>query len=144
MFFLFFQTLPFIYLIFTIAPIHHSTENWYSIQYVHRKKRFSTFPSPARMSLIKLSLGGDYDVIYKLFLPSRESLVSYPGWEREYRKAFFSVYGRHQSNKLCCTMYSYRTNFHVKTSSIHCIEGLNEGAETTDLVLVCTGRYFLG
>jgi hypothetical protein len=33
------------------------------------------FPSPAGMSLTKLSLGGNYDVIYKLF-PSRESLVS--------------------------------------------------------------------
>ncbi len=35
---------------------------------------FSKFPSPAGMSLIKLSLGGNYDVIYKLFLP-KESLV---------------------------------------------------------------------
>ncbi len=33
------------------------------------------FPSPAGMSLTKLSQGGNYDVIYKLF-PSRESLVS--------------------------------------------------------------------
>jgi hypothetical protein len=33
------------------------------------------FPSPAGMSLTKLSLGGNYDVIYKLF-PSMESLVS--------------------------------------------------------------------
>jgi hypothetical protein len=41
----------------------------------HCKKSFSIFPSPSRMSLTKLSLGGNYDVIYKLFLP-RESLVS--------------------------------------------------------------------
>jgi hypothetical protein len=33
------------------------------------------FPSPAGISLTKLSLGGNYDVIYKLFLP-KESLVS--------------------------------------------------------------------
>jgi hypothetical protein len=39
------------------------------------KKNFSIFPSPAGMSLTKLSLGGNNDVIYKLFLP-RESFVS--------------------------------------------------------------------
>ncbi len=42
---------------------------------VHRKKSFSIFPSPGGMSLTKLSLGGNYDVKYKLF-PPRESLVS--------------------------------------------------------------------
>jgi hypothetical protein len=35
----------------------------------------SIFPSPAGMSLIKLSLGGNNDVIYKLF-PPKKSLVS--------------------------------------------------------------------
>jgi hypothetical protein len=39
------------------------------------KKSFSIFPSPAGMPLAKLSLGGNNDVIYKLF-PPRESLVS--------------------------------------------------------------------
>jgi hypothetical protein len=34
---------------------------------VHRKKGFSIFPSPAGMSLTKLPLGGNYDVMYKLF-----------------------------------------------------------------------------
>jgi hypothetical protein len=42
---------------------------------LHRKKSFSIFSSPAGMSLTELSLGGNYDVIYRLFLP-RESLVS--------------------------------------------------------------------
>jgi hypothetical protein len=37
-------------------------------------KKLFDIPSPAGMSLTKLSLGGNYDVIYKLFLP-RESLV---------------------------------------------------------------------
>ncbi len=41
----------------------------------HCKKMFVIFPSPAGMSLTKLSLGGNNDVIYKLF-PPRESLVS--------------------------------------------------------------------
>jgi hypothetical protein len=39
------------------------------------KKSFSIFPTPAGMSLTKLSLEGNYDVIYKFF-PPRESLVS--------------------------------------------------------------------
>jgi hypothetical protein len=43
--------------------------------FVHRKKSFSIFPSPAGMWLYILSLGGNNDVIYKLF-PPRESLVS--------------------------------------------------------------------
>ena len=46
-----------------------------SAQAVHCKKMLMIFPSPAGMSLTKLSLGGNYDVIYKLF-PSRDSLVS--------------------------------------------------------------------
>jgi hypothetical protein len=41
---------------------------------VHRKN-VSLFPSPAGMSLTKLSLGGNNDVINILF-PPRESLVS--------------------------------------------------------------------
>ncbi len=43
---------------------------WYTV-----KKDFSIFPFPAGMSLTKLSLGGNNNVIYKLF-PSSESLVS--------------------------------------------------------------------
>jgi len=39
------------------------------------KKSLASFPSPAGMSLTKLSLGRNNDVIYKLF-PARESLVS--------------------------------------------------------------------
>jgi hypothetical protein len=39
--------------------------------YVHCKKRLAIFPSPAGMSLIKLSLVGNYFII-----PGQESLVS--------------------------------------------------------------------
>ena len=46
-----------------------------SLQPYTVKKSFSIFPSPAGMSHTKLSMGGKYDVIYKLFL-LRESLVS--------------------------------------------------------------------
>jgi hypothetical protein len=58
---------------------------------IHRKKNFSRFPSQAGMSLTKLSLGGNYDVIYKLFLP-RECLVSdIPSGGGNIEKFFFIV-----------------------------------------------------
>jgi hypothetical protein len=44
------------------------------------------------MSLTKHSLGGNYDVIYKLFL-LRESLVNdIPAGDGKIEKAFFTVY----------------------------------------------------
>ncbi len=58
----------------------------------HRKKSFSIFPSPAGMSFTKLSLGGNIDVINKLF-PPRESLVSdtrlETGISKRYRILYF-------------------------------------------------------
>ncbi len=48
---------------------------------IHCKKRFLFFLFLVGMSLTKLSLGGNGDVIYKLF-PARESLVSdIPAWD---------------------------------------------------------------
>jgi hypothetical protein len=41
----------------------------------HRKRSFLIFPSLSGMSFTKLSLGGNNDVMYKLFQPM-ESLVS--------------------------------------------------------------------
>jgi hypothetical protein len=58
---------------------------------VHRKKSFSIFLYPAMMSLTKLSLGGNNDLIYKLF-PPRESLVSdIPAGDGNIEKLFFTV-----------------------------------------------------
>ncbi len=51
---------------------NYITENL--INKTHPEKSFSIFPSPAGMSLTKLSLGGNNDVINKLF-PPRESLA---------------------------------------------------------------------
>jgi hypothetical protein len=45
-----------------------------NLQYIHRKKAFR-YSRPSRDVTFKLSLSGNYDVIYKLFQP-RESLVS--------------------------------------------------------------------
>jgi hypothetical protein len=42
--------------------------------WIHRKKRFTSFPSPAGMSLTKLPLGRNNSVMTSLF-PPRESLV---------------------------------------------------------------------
>jgi len=71
-----------------------TTRTLHTNQKVHCKKSFSIFPSPAGMSLTKLSLGGSYDVIYKLFLP-REGLVSdtdISAGDRNIEKIFFTVY----------------------------------------------------
>ncbi len=55
----------------------------------HRKKSFSIFPSPAGMSLTKLSLGGNYDVIYKLFLPRESFLNDIPAGDGNIEKLFY-------------------------------------------------------
>ncbi len=56
------------------------------------KKSFSIFPSPAGMSLTKLFLGENNDVIYKILLP-RESFVSdILAGEGNIEKRFFTVY----------------------------------------------------
>jgi hypothetical protein len=47
---------------------------WFHTQRLHRKKRFTSFPSLAGMSLTKLPLGRNNSVMTSLF-PPRESLV---------------------------------------------------------------------
>jgi hypothetical protein len=49
---------------------------------IHRKKKVREFPVPSRDVTTKLSLGGNNDVT-ELFLP---------GWRRETREPFFTVY----------------------------------------------------
>ncbi len=76
----------------------------------HCKKSFSIFPSPAGMSLIKLSLVGNYDVIYKLFLP-RESLVTdIPAGNGNIEKLFLQ----------CSGCEEWRTDGHDWKDIIHC------------------------
>jgi hypothetical protein len=71
---------------------------------IHRKKSFSIFPSPAGMSLTKLSLGGNNDVIYKLFPPRECS-----GWGREYQKAFLRCMVCYEMYFLCFYLTSWQT-----------------------------------
>ncbi len=57
---------------------------------VHRKKSFSIFPSTAGMSLTKLSLGGNNDVIYKLFPPGENLVCDIPAEDGNIEKLFYS------------------------------------------------------
>jgi hypothetical protein len=65
------------------------------------KKSFSRFPSPAGMSLTKLSLGGNNDVICKLFQP-RENLVSdTPAGDGNIEKLFLRSRAEEKLKCLC-------------------------------------------
>jgi hypothetical protein len=72
-------------------------------QPVHRKKRFTSFLSPAGMSPTKLPLGRNNSVMTSLF-PPRESLVVTSRLGRETREPFFTVYAsrvrKHRSGML--------------------------------------------
>jgi hypothetical protein len=58
---------------------------------MHSKKSFSIFPSPAGMSLTKLSLGGNNLYMTSLF-PLREILVSdIPAGDGNIEKLFYGV-----------------------------------------------------
>jgi hypothetical protein len=66
----------------------------WELLFMHRKKSFSIFLSPAgMMSLTKLSVGGNNLYMTSLF-PSRESLVSdIPAGDGNIKKLFYSVCG---------------------------------------------------
>jgi hypothetical protein len=58
---------------------------------IHRKKSFSIFPSPAGMSLTKVSLGGNNFYMTSLF-PAMESLISdIPAGDGNIEKLFNGV-----------------------------------------------------
>jgi hypothetical protein len=63
-----------------------------------RKKGFLIFPSPAGMSLTKLSLGGNNDVIYKLFPPMESFVSDIPAGDGNIEKLFLRC-GERQSVK---------------------------------------------
>jgi hypothetical protein len=58
---------------------------------LHRKKRFTSFPSPAGMSLTKLPLARNNSVLTSLF-PHRESLVVTSRLGTGNKRTFFTVY----------------------------------------------------
>jgi hypothetical protein len=66
---------------------------------LHRKKRFTSFPYPAGMSLTKLPLGRNNSVMTSLF-PPRESFGSdIPAGDGKLTVLFFTVYLPHPSLK---------------------------------------------
>ncbi len=77
------------------GPYHH-LERIFSLQRkiqgpsLHRKKRFTCFPSPAGMSLTKLPLGRNNSVMTSLF-PPRESLVVTSRLGTGNSRTFFTV-----------------------------------------------------
>jgi hypothetical protein len=72
---------------------------------IHCKKRISIFLSPAGMSLTKLSLVGNNDVINKLF-PPRESLVSdIPAGDGNIEKLFYGVVTKKRLLRLYSVQY---------------------------------------
>ncbi len=85
--------------IYSVQKKGGSSRNRYTV-----KKRFLIFLSPAGMSCTKLSLGGNNDVIYKLF-PPWECLVSdIPAADGNVEKLFlrcsiFSIYFNLLKNK---------------------------------------------
>jgi hypothetical protein len=67
---------------------------------LHRKKTFPMFPSPAGMSLNiinKPSLGGNNDIIYKLFPPRRSLVSDIPARDGNIKKLFLQCTVRGQS-----------------------------------------------
>ncbi len=55
---------------------------------LHRKKNYSVYTSPVGMSITKLSLGGNYDVIYKLSAPRESQVSDIPAWDGNIVKLF--------------------------------------------------------
>ncbi len=58
---------------------------------VYTAKKVTIFPSPAGMSLTKLSMGGKYEVIYKLFLPRERLISEIPAGDGNIEKLFYGV-----------------------------------------------------
>ncbi len=88
---------------------------------IHRKKRFTSFPSPAGMSLTKLPLGRNNSVMTSLF-PTRESLVvtSRLG-TGNFRTFFFTVYFLLKAELAIIffiVLISHKTNNQYRTISI--------------------------
>ncbi len=70
------------------TAVHRSPNKLWRSNSIHCKKRLAVFPSQAGMSLTKLSLGGNN----KLFPGYGEFGKWHPGWGRENRLPFFTVY----------------------------------------------------
>jgi hypothetical protein len=70
------------------CPSECGCYTWINTGSAHRKKRFTSFPSPAGMSLTKLPMGRNNPVMTSLF-PPRESLVVTSRLETGNSRTFF-------------------------------------------------------
>ncbi len=85
---------------------------------IHRKKRFTSFPSPAGMSLTKLSLGRNNSVMTSLF-PPRESLVVTSRLGTGNSRTFFYGVG---PNGGSVAIDSELFNCRVFSASVYCVK----------------------
>jgi hypothetical protein len=76
---------------------------------VHRKKRFTSFPSQAGMSLTKLPLGRNNSVMTSLFLP-RESYSDIPSGDGNSRTFFLRCVYNNQSDCVSVSFGNSRDN----------------------------------
>jgi hypothetical protein len=63
-------------------------------RHIHRKKKVREFPVPSRDATTKLSLGGNYDVITELFLPSGSLVSDIPAGDGKLVNLFLRCSGR--------------------------------------------------
>ncbi len=70
-----------------VGPAIFYTPTVYTVQYIHRKKRFTSFSSPAGMSLSKLPMGRNNSVLTSL-LPPMERGSDIPAGDRKYANLF--------------------------------------------------------
>jgi hypothetical protein len=70
--------------------------------WLHRKKRFTSFPSPAGMSLTKLPLGSNNSVMASLFPPRESLVVTFRLGTGNSRTFFYGVAGVPAYRTVCC------------------------------------------
>ena len=72
---------------------------------LHCKRKWASFPSPARMSLTKLSLGGKNDVMYKLCLPGESLASDIPAEDGNIANFFLQCMNFGHDLKICCISF---------------------------------------
>jgi hypothetical protein len=76
-----------------LLPIRHTVRTaLLNNSYIHRKKRFTSFPSPAGMSLTKLPLGRNNSVMTSLFPPGESLVVTSRLGTGNSQNFFFTLY----------------------------------------------------
>ncbi len=91
---------------------------------IHCKKSFSIFPSPAGMSLTKLSLGGNNLYMTSLFPPRKSLVIDIPAGDGNIKKLFLqcslcfpycALIGVEYGKVRQCWYIVYRSQIHERT-----------------------------